>query len=35
MKSLRDLVRYPTTIIGLLIIVCLVGLSLYAIVSMP
>jgi hypothetical protein len=35
MKSLRELVRYPTAIVGLIIIVALVGLSVYAIVSMP
>ena len=35
MKSLRELVRYPTAVIGLIIILILVGLSIYAIVSMP
>lgn len=35
MKSLRELVRYPTAIVGLVIVVALVGLSIYAIISMP
>ncbi|MFO7741087.1 MAG: ABC transporter permease [Anaerolineae bacterium] len=35
MKSLRELVRYPTAVIGLVIIAALIGLSIYAIVSMP
>ncbi len=35
MKSLRELLRYPTAIIGLVIVVALVALSIYAIISMP
>lgn len=35
MKTLRELVRYPAAAFGLVIIALLVGLSIYAILSMP
>ncbi len=35
MKNLRELLRYPTAIIGLIIILGLIGVSIYAVVSMP
>jgi peptide/nickel transport system permease protein len=35
MKNLRELLRYPTAVIGLIIILGLIGVSIYAVVSMP
>ena len=35
MKTLRELVRYPAAVFGLVIVLALVVLSIYAIVSMP
>ncbi len=35
MKSLRELTRYPAALLGLVIIMALLALSVYAIVSMP
>ena len=35
MKNLRELLRYPTAIVGLIIIFGLVAISIYAVVSLP
>lgn len=35
MKALREILRYPSAVIGLVIILILVGLSVYALVSVP
>jgi len=35
MKNVRELLRYPTAIVGLVIIAVLIGVSIYAVVSMP
>ena len=35
MKSLREIFRYPSAVAGVLIILVLVGISIYAVVSIP
>ncbi|MCJ7549977.1 MAG: ABC transporter permease [Anaerolineae bacterium] len=35
MKTLRELAQYPAAVVGMVIIVLLVGLSIYAIISIP
>ncbi len=35
LKSIRDIFRYPTVIIGIAIILGLVGVSIYAVTSIP